>query len=417
MSRTARAAARGPYLRFCAGIAFMTARRKLLLMCLSGLALGGCGLLPTSGPDDVAIRNQAFISSPPPDAPLAYELVPVNANNVGELSIPRSSAPSDNFVERGSRPIIRLGPGDVIGVTIFEAAPGGLFTPSQTSGARPGNFVDLPAQSVDERGNIAIPFAGQIPVAGKTTPEVEHIIQERLKNRAIEPQVVVAVREQHATIVSVLGEVNQPGPIPLSQSGQRILELIARAGGPKYPSNESYVILQRGGAKTKVLLSRIVADPKQNIYARPNDTIYLQHELATFTAVGASGANGLYPFENEHITLSQALGKAGGLLDIQANPAAFFVYRLEDRAFLEKIGVDVTRYPHDKIPTVYSIDMLDPAGLLLANGFQMREKDAIFVGNAKSVEFMKFLAIINAAALSDSNLMIAGRNSYRGFRP
>jgi polysaccharide export outer membrane protein len=395
----------------------MNAYGRLVVAYLTSLALNGCGLLPTSGPDDVAIRNHANISSPPPETSLAYELVPVSANNIGELSIPRSSVPSENFVERGTKPIIRLGPGDILSVTVFEAAPGGLFTPSQTSGARPGNFVNLPDQSVDEKGDIAIPFAGQIPVAGKTIPEVEKIVQDRLKNRAIEPQVLVTLKEQHATIVSVLGEVNQPGPIALSQSGQRLLELIARAGGPKFPPNETYVILQRDGKRTRVLLSRVVADPRQNIYARPRDTIYLQHEIATFTAVGASGSNGLFPFDNEHITLSQAIGKAGGLFDIQANPSAVFVYRLEDRGFLTRIGVDVTRYEFDQIPTVYSINLLEPAGLLLANSFQMREKDAIYVGNAKAVEFLKFLAVVNAAALTEANVMLAGKAAYRGFRP
>jgi len=393
--------------------------KKLLwrswFMVACAILLTGCSLLPRSGPDDNDIKLLGRVSSPEPEAPLAYELVPVNASNLVELGVARTAVPSDTFVEKGPKPIIRLGAGDIISVTIFEAAPGGLFTPSTTAGARPGNFVDIPTQSVDENGNISIPFAGLVPAAGKTIPEVEAIIQDRLKNRAIEPQVVVALKEQHSTIVSVLGEVNSPGSLTLSQSGEKLLELIARAGGPKYPPNETWVIMQRNGKKIRGLMSRILADPKQNIYVRPRDQIYLQREMATFTAVGASGSNGLFPFENEHITLSQAIGRAGGLLDTQANPAAVFVYRHEDRPFLEKIGIDVSRYDGNKIPTVYSIDMLDSTGLLLASNFQMREKDAIFVGNAKSVEFLKFLTVVNAAAATQSNVIAAGKATKGGF--
>jgi polysaccharide export outer membrane protein len=379
------------------------------------MSLPGCSLLPRSGPDDNDIKLLGNVSSPESEGPLAYEFVPVSANNIGDLATPRTAVPSEAFVDKGAQPIIRLGPGDIVSVTIFEAAPGGLFTPAVTAGARPGNFVDIPTQSVDENGNISIPFAGLVPAANKTIPEVEHIIQDRLKNRAIEPQVVVAMKEQHSTIVSVLGEVNQPGSLTLSQSGEKLLELIARAGGPKYPPNEMWIIMQRNGKKTRGLLSRVLADPSQNIYIRPRDQIYLQRETATFTAVGASGANGLFPFDNEHITLSQAIGRAGGLLDTQANPAAVFIYRLEDRAFLEKIGVDAGRYQGPKIPTVYSVDMLDSTGLLLASSFQMREKDAIFVGNAKSVEFLKFLTVVNATAVTQSNVMGAGRVTKTGF--
>ncbi|WP_306344925.1 polysaccharide biosynthesis/export family protein [Methylosinus sp. Ce-a6] len=389
--------------------------RRSALTVVCALSLTGCSLLPRSGPDDNDIKLLGNISSPEPEAPLAYELVPVNASNIAELAVARTAVPFDTFVDKGPQPIIRLGPGDIVSVTIFEAAPGGLFTPSTTAGARPGNFVDIPAQSVDENGNISIPFAGLVPAAGKTIPEVEAIVQDRLRNRAIEPQVVVALKEQHSTIVSVLGEVNSPGSLTLSQSGEKLLELIARAGGPKYPPNETWIILQRNGKRTRGLMSRVLADPKQNIYIRPRDQLYLQREIATFTAVGASGANGLFPFENEHITLSQAIGRAGGLLDTQANPAAVFIYRLEDRPFLEKIGVYIGRYDGQKIPTVYSVDMLDSTGLLLASSFQMREKDAIFVGNAKSVEFLKFLTVVNATASTQSNVIAAGRATRGGF--
>jgi polysaccharide export outer membrane protein len=388
---------------------------QVLLVPLCACLLTGCSLLPRSGPDDHDIKLSGNVSSPEIDAPLSYELVAVNAGNIAELSVARTAVPSDTFVDKGPKPVIRLGPGDIVSVTIFEAAPGGLFTPSMTSGARPGNFVDIPTQSVDENGNISIPFAGLVPAAGKTIPEVEAVVQDRLKNRAIEPQVVIALKEQHSTIVSVLGEVNQPGSLTLSQSGEKLLELIARAGGPKYPPNETWIIMQRNGKKTRGLLSRVLADPKQNIYIRPRDQIYLQRETATFTAVGASGANGLFPFDNEHITLSQAIGRAGGLLDTQANPEAVFVYRLEERPFLERIGVNTSRYEGDRIPTVYSVDMLDSTGLLLASSFEMREKDAIFVGNAKSVQFLKFLTVVNATANTQSNVINAGRFTRGGF--
>src|SRR5262249_40351194 len=146
-------------------------------------------------------------------------------------------------------------------ISIFEAAPGGLFTPAQAAGARPGNFVTLPSQAVDQKGNIAVPYAGEIPAAARTLPEIQDAIVARLRNRAIEPQVVGALNTQHSAVVSVLGDVNTAGVISVNSVGERILSLIARAGGPKFEAIESWVTLQRDGKRVKVLLARIVHDP------------------------------------------------------------------------------------------------------------------------------------------------------------
>ena len=74
--------------------------------------------------------------------------------------------------------------------------------------------------------------------------------------------------------MSVLGDVNTPGVLALNSVGERLLALIARAGGPKFEAIESYVTLQRDGKRVRVLLSRVVHDPRENIFIRPNDVIF-----------------------------------------------------------------------------------------------------------------------------------------------
>jgi protein involved in polysaccharide export with SLBB domain len=76
-------------------------------------------------------------------------------------------------------PRIKLGIGDVVSVTIFEAEPGGLFVPSEP-GARPGIFVTLPSQVVDTNGNITVPYAGTIRALGRTPAEVQEAINKAL---------------------------------------------------------------------------------------------------------------------------------------------------------------------------------------------------------------------------------------------
>jgi polysaccharide export outer membrane protein len=372
------------------------------------ILLPACSLLPGTGPksDAVGAYATAGLRS---NAPLPYALVDVSADTIGFLSQPNVVTFQGLFPDKRPKPEQVAGVGDVLNISIFEAAPGGLFTPATAAGARPGNFVDLPAQAVDQKGSIYVPYAGEIPAAARTLPEIQQAIVARLRNRAIEPQVVVSLNQQHSSVVSVLGDVGTPGVLALNSVGERLLALIARAGGPKFEAIETYVTLQRDGKHVRVLLSRVVHDPRENIFIRPNDVIFLTHESPTFTALGALnqnvfGFNSEIPFDVETLTLSQAIGKAGGLSDIQSDPAEVFIYRYEDRHFLEKLGVDTTKFIYDRIPTIYHVNLRDPSGYLLASGFQMRTKDVMYAANAKVVDYYKLLTLINNTAATTTNV-------------
>jgi polysaccharide export outer membrane protein len=368
--------------------------------------LPACSVLPGTGPTSDAVQGNATAGLRSTTA-LPYALIDVSADTIGFLSQPNLITFQGEFPDKRPKPQQVAGVGDVLNVSIFEAAPGGLFTPATAAGARPGNFVDLPPQAVDQKGSIYVPYAGEIPAAARTLPEIQQAIVARLRNRAIEPQVVVSLNQQHSSVVSVLGDVNTPGVLALNSVGERLLALIARAGGPKFEAVESYVTLQRDGKKVRVLLSRVVHDPNENIFIRPNDVIFITREAPTFTALGALnqnvfGFNSEIAFDVETLTLAQAIGKAGGLNDNQSDPAEVFVYRYEDRRFVEKFGVDTKRFTYDRIPTIYHLNIRDPSGMLLAAGFQMHTKDVMYVANAKVVDYYKLLLLINNTAATTS---------------
>ena len=376
--------------------------------------LPACSVLPGTGPKSDAVKSNAT-AEVRSDAALPYALVDVSADTIGFLSQPNLISFKGYFPDKRPKPSQVVGVGDVLSVSIFEAAPGGLFTPAQAAGARPGNFVDLPAQAVDQKGNIDIPYAGEIPAAARTLPEIQQAIVARLRNRAIEPQVVVKLTEQHSSVVSVLGDVNTPGVIALNSVGERLLAMIARAGGPKFEAIESWITLQRDGKRVKVLLSRVVHDPSENIFIRPNDVIFLTREAPTFTDLGALnqnifGFNSEIAFDVETLTLAQAMGKAGGLNDDRSDPSEVYVYRYEERNFLHKLGVDTARFVTESIPTIYRLNLRDPGGLLLASGFQMRTKDVMYVANSKVTDYYKLLLLINNTSATVSNTANAVTN-------
>jgi polysaccharide export outer membrane protein len=388
--------------------------KRLPLVAAVLATLPACSLLPGTGPKSDAVENNATAGVRSSTA-LSYALVDVSADTIGFLSQPNLITFQGEFPDKRAKPNQVVGVGDVLNISIFEAAPGGLFTPGTAAGARPGNFVDLPAQAVDQKGSIYVPYAGEIPAAARTIPEIQQAIVARLRNRAIEPQVVVSLNQQHSSVVSVLGDVNTPGVLALNSVGERLLALIARAGGPKFEAIETYVTLQRDGKRVKVLLSRVVHDPRENIFIRPNDVIFLTRESPSFTALGALnqnifGTNTEIPFDVETLTLAQAMGKSGGLNDQQSDPSEIYVYRYEDRRFLEKMGVDTTKFTLDRVPTIYHVNLRDPAGMLLASAFQMKIKDVMYVANAKVVDYYKLLLLINSTTTAVSGAANAATN-------
>src|SRR3984957_3486307 len=182
--------------------------------------LPACSLLPGTGPKSDAVDNNAT-AGVHSSTPLPYALVDVTADTIGFLSQPNVITFRGEFPDKRAKPTQVVGVGDTLNISVFEAAPGGLFTPGQAAGARPGNFVDLPAQAVDQKGAIYVPYAGEFPAAARTIPEIHKAIVARLRNRAIEPQVVISLNQQHSSVVSVLGDVNTPGVLALNSVGER----------------------------------------------------------------------------------------------------------------------------------------------------------------------------------------------------
>lgn len=364
-------------------------RVSILLACAFGIS--GCTALPSAGPE-VATSYAAI--NPPANVP--HAVVNVTPDVVRVLGQSRTRGGFGQFRGPGAASI-RIGVGDVVGVTIFEASPGGLFIPLESTNSN-GNFVNLPDQKVDSAGNISVPYAGTIHVVGQEPAAIQRVIEQRLASRAIEPQAVVAIKNQTSSEISVLGDVNQPASFQVNSDGERILDVIAKAGGPKQPGYETYVTLQRGKKKSTIYFQRLVREPSNNIYVLPNDTIYVYGEPHAFMAFGASGENGRFDFADETITLSDAIGKAGGLLDARANPGAVLVYRIEDRETAGKLGVPLEKFTDDHIPVIYQFNLRDPGGFFLASSFNVCNKDVVYIGNAAVVQFLKAVDVVGSTA-------------------
>jgi polysaccharide export outer membrane protein len=354
---------------------------RVVSIVVGALALSGCGLFPASGPNSLEIRSGHSDTLP-------YSVLKVTSevNAVLAKLAPRLT----QFAEQSRPHNIRLGIGDIISVTIFEAASGGLFIPAE-SGVRPGNYVTIPNQAVDAYGNISVPFAGNIRANGRTPVEVQEAIVNAIKNRAIEPQAVVSVVQQNTSLITVLTE-GSAHRIPASATPERVLDVIARSGGTGGPGSDMWVILERNQKRAVAPFGALLYEPKNNVYVHPEDILYLYREPQTFLAFGAFGAQQQIPFGTWRITLAEAVAKAGGLVDGAADPGAVFLYRGETRETAQELGIDCTPFTGPLIPIIYNINFRDAASYFLASNFEIRNKDMIYVSNSISVETSKAMA-------------------------
>ena len=366
------------------------------LACVAGIlvSLDACSTVPTSGPTREAVVDLGTT----PNAP--YLLTPISDFSIQQLL--RFPGPSlyGKFGDYRGPVEQTIGVGDTIQVTVFEAAGGGLFSQPVTTPNSPGSHsAQIPDQVVQRDGSITVPYAGRVKVVGETTPEVEKTIVDRLTGKAIEPQVIVTLSKNLSTSVTVTGEVVRGAREPLSARGDRLLDVVAETGGINAPADETFLELSRGGRTIRVPFQTLLNTPRENIYARPGDTLTLVRYPLNFTAIGATGKNDVVPFQAVGISLEEAIGKASGLIDDRADPEGVFVFRYEPIDVVRNFpGLTPDQAALNLVPVVYVINMRDPKSFFLARKFAMHDKDIVYISNSPFSDVQKLLALVGTVA-------------------
>ena len=133
---------------------------------------------------------------------------------------------------------------------------------------------------VQPDGKIALLQAGEVPVSGLTTAEIEKRIVEKTATTLKEPQVVVHISKFAEKTVYIGGEVGKPGPI-VYRRGLTPMQAIIAAGGFKETARMDSIILVRPGANDtfisrKLNLETVVVDgAREPLALAPHDVVYV----------------------------------------------------------------------------------------------------------------------------------------------
>jgi polysaccharide export outer membrane protein len=360
------------------------------------MLVAGCGSLPSAGPLTSDIRGEYKSGDVRP-----FELVDVSAATVETLKQRPDPSLSASFGDYRPPANLTIGIGDGVALTIWEAGGDGLFASAPmiasasgvvSSGARGSG---IPEQFVGEDGSVTVPFAGRVAIAGKTVTEAQIEIERALSGKANKPQVMVHLRNASNT-VTVVGELTGGARVPLSIRGDRLLDVLAAAGGIRAPVHEAQVQLTRGDSTVAVPLQKVLRESRENIYLQPGDDLIVTRQPQTFTAFGATGRNAQITFESPRLTLVEAIARAGGLLDLRADPRGVFLFRFEPQELARSLGghEPSTTAETKDMPVVYRLDFAQAGSYFLARNFQMRDGDMLYVSSAPANELQKFLQLI-----------------------
>jgi polysaccharide export outer membrane protein len=187
--------------------------------------------------------------------------------------------------------------------------------------------------------------------------------------------------------IYVAGEVKAPGVQVINDIPMTLLEAVNRAGGFLPSSDHSQIRINRAGTTYLVNLPELVRkgiNPAAIVLANGDVVSVSSHDESKVFVLGEVTAPKPVPLRNGSLTLSEALGEAGGLNPLSAAGRQVYVVRNAGGAE----------------PTVYNLDARSPVALAMGGGFALKPKDVVFVDAAPLAMWNRVISLILPSAAS-----------------
>jgi polysaccharide biosynthesis/export protein len=267
----------------------------------------------------------------------------------------------------------RIGPGDTLYITVWDhpelTAPAGAQQQAVSNG-----------RLVRSDGTLFYPYVGVVKAAGMSIDELRNELTQRLTEYVKNPQVDVGVISYGSQLVTLGGAFNKTDPQQINSVPLTLGQALGAANIDTTRADLSDLVLTRDGHDYHLDLNTIDKATQQSIYLKPGDRLFMSfNDNKEIYVMGEVIRPQAITFKTDDLSLTQALGRAGGLDPVTSSGKSVYVIR----------GVkDLAREP----ATVYHLNARSPAAFALADNFRVVPGDVVFVGPAAITEWGRFLS-------------------------
>ena len=353
------------------------------LVCLLALSACATGI----GFGEAARSGGRGEASAPPTELITETLIAQERAAVAGLA-PQDLTPL--FVSRP--PPYTIGRSDILSVVVWdhpELAAGGMTmaTSAADSGVVQPNATP-PGFAVDHLGRIQFPLIGLLAVEGKTEEEARALLTGKLARYIANPNVTLRVQAYRSRRVYVDGEVRTPGLQAIDDIPMTLVEALNRAGGMQPGADQSRIVIERGDARYQLNLRELVQkgiNPGMillahgdlvRVHSRDESKVFVSGEVLTPKAL---------TMHDGRLTLNEALGETGGISPLSGDARQVYVVRKTPER---------TR--------VFRLDARDSGALAMAETFELRPKDVVYVAASPLANWNRHLSLLFPGALTNA---------------
>ncbi|WP_286695549.1 polysaccharide export protein [Spongiibacter sp. UBA1325] len=356
---------------------------KNLLASALVLSCAACTVVPGS---NMSRMNSVWFDDTPEDYPPAeteIRYIPINATLLANMNAPaaRQATLSSDLEQQLNDYQYRVGPGDVLTITVWEhpelTIPAGSFR----TAAEGGNEVKAD-------GTVFYPYAGELQVNGLTTAEIKVQLEQKLASVIKRPQVDVRVADFRSQRVYVSGAVRQPGVVPVTKIPLTLIDAIEQLGGLANNASWGDIQLTRNGETQSISLRSLYETGawSENLLLQHGDLIHVPRNDAdkVFVLGEVNRPQGIL-MSRTGTSLAEALASANGINENRADGRGIYVLR----------NTGVSR-DEDGMPvynaTIYHLNAASAVGFMLADKFTLSPRDIVYVSPAPITRWNRFLS-------------------------